>query len=124
VPGWHPWRGAAGAFHDDPDYRVSLLSTATIGGWDRRRFRANVVLDGADEDALVGRALRVGEAELRVTDRIARCVMVTRPQAGGIERDTGVLKTIHRERDGLLAVGALVTRAGVVAPGDAVTVLD
>jgi uncharacterized protein len=108
VPGWYPWRGAAGAFHDDPDVRVSLLSTATIGAWDRRRFRANVVLDGAGEDAWVGRALGLGEAELRVTDRIARCVMVTRPQAGGIERDTGVLKTIHRERDGRLAVGALV----------------
>ena len=64
------------------------------------------------------------EAELRVTDRIERCVMVTRPQAGGIERDTGVLKTIHREREGRLAVGALVTRPGAVATGDAVTVLD
>jgi uncharacterized protein len=124
VPGWYPWRGAAGAFHDDPDVRVSLLSTGTAGAWDRRRFRANVVLDGAGEDALVGRRVRCGDAELRVTGRIPRCVMVTRAQAGGIERDTGVLKTIHRERGGDLAVGALVTRAGSVAPGDALTVLD
>jgi uncharacterized protein len=124
VPGWYPWRGAAGAFHDDPDVRVSLVSTATLGEWDRRRFRANVVLDGAGEDDLVGRALRLGEAELRVTGRIARCVMVTRPQAGGIERDTGVLRTIHRERGGELAVGALVTRPGTVGTGDVVTVLD
>ena len=124
VPGWYPWRGAAGAFHDDPDVRVSLLSTATLGAWDRRRFRANLVLDGAGEDALVGRRLGVGEAELRVTGRIPRCVMVTRAQAGGVERDTGVLKTIHRERGGELAVGALVARTGAVAAGDAVTVLD
>jgi uncharacterized protein YcbX len=124
VPGWHPWRGAAGAFHDDPDVRVSLVSTATIGGWDRRRFRANVVLEGAGEDALVGRRIRCGGAELRVTGRIPRCVMVTRPQAGGIERDTAVLKTIHRERGGELAVGALVTRTGVVRQGDNVAVLD
>jgi uncharacterized protein len=124
VPGWHPWRGAAGAFHDDPDFRVSLLSAATIGGWDRRRFRANLVLDGAGEDALVGRRVRCGDAELQVTGRIPRCVMVTRPQPGGIERDTAVLKTIHRERGGDLAVGALVARTGAVAPGDAVTVLD
>jgi uncharacterized protein YcbX len=124
VPGWYPWRGAAGAFHDDPDVRVSLLSTATIGHWDRRRFRANLVLDGADEDALVGRVVRVGDAELRVTGRIPRCVMVTRAQAGGIERDTGVLKTIHRERDGELAVGAVVTRTGTAATGDELTVLD
>jgi uncharacterized protein YcbX len=124
VPGWHPWRGAAGAFHDDPDFRVSLLSTGTIGGWDRRRFRANLVLDGAGEDDLVGRRVRCGDAELQVTGRIPRCVMVTRPQPGGIERDTAVLKTIHRERGGDLAVGALVARTGAVAPGDAVTVLD
>ena len=124
VPGWYPWRGAAGAFHDDPDVRVSLLSTATIGDWDRRRFRANLVLDGAGEDALVGRRVRVGDAELRVTGRISRCVMVTRAQAGGIERDTGVLKTIHREREGELAVGGVVTRTGTVATGDDLAVLD
>jgi uncharacterized protein len=50
--------------------------------------------------------------------------MVTRPQAGGIERDTTVLKTIHRERDGKLAVGALVTRSGAVRTGDVGSVLD
>ena len=42
---------------------------------------------------------------------IARCVMTTRPQPGGIARDTSVLKTIHRERDGLLAVRAAVAGA-------------
>jgi uncharacterized protein len=50
--------------------------------------------------------------------------MVTRAQAGGIERDTGVLKTIHREREGELAVGAVVTRTGTAATGDELTVLD
>ena len=124
VPGWHPWRGAAGAFHDDPDFRVSLVSTGTLGGWDARRFRANVVLDGAGEDALVGRRVRLGDAELRLTARIPRCVMVTRPQAGGLPRDTAVLKTIHRERDGELAVGALVERAGTLVAGGPLAVLD
>jgi uncharacterized protein len=47
--------------------------------------------------------------------------MVTHPQPGGIGRDNGVLKTIHRERDGSLAVGALVARAGPVAVGDELT---
>lgn len=124
VPGWHPWRGPAGAFHDDPDFRVSLLSTGTLGGWDARRFRANVVLAGEGEDALVGHRVRCGAAELRVTAPIPRCVMVTRPQAGGLPRDTTVLKTVHRERDGVLAVGALVERAGTVVAGDGLTVLD
>ena len=123
VPGWYPWRGAAGAFHDDPDARVSLVSTGTLGDWDARRFRANVVLAGAGEDALVGRRVRCGSAELRLTAPIPRCVMVTRPQAG-LPRDTAVLKTIHRERDGVLAVGALVDRAGPVVAGDELAVLD
>jgi uncharacterized protein YcbX len=53
--GWHDWEGAAGgAFHDNADGRLSLVSSATLGEWDRRRFRSNVLLDGAGEEALVG----------------------------------------------------------------------
>jgi len=115
---WRSFTGAHGAFHDGADFRVTLLSAGTLGGWDPRRFRANLVLTGAGEDALVGRRVRVGSAELDVIDRVARCVMVTRPQAGGIGRDTGVLRTVHRERDGALAVGARVPRPGRVAVGD------
>jgi uncharacterized protein YcbX len=118
---WNPFAGADGAFHDNADARVTLVSTGTLGGWDRRRFRANVVLAGAGEDGLVGSRVRAGSAELDVVRRVPRCVMTTRPQAGGIGRDTGVLKTIHRDRGGALAVGALVTRPGVLAVGDAVT---
>jgi uncharacterized protein len=51
---------------------------------------------------------------------VPRCVMTTRPQAGGIGRDTAVLKTIHRERGGALAVGALVLQPGTSAVGDTV----
>jgi uncharacterized protein len=118
---WDAFTGARGAFHDSSRTRVSLVSTGTLGTWDRRRFRANVVLEGAGEDALVGRRVRLGGAELDVVKRVDRCVMVTRPQPGGIGRDNGVLKTIHRERDGCLAVGALVARAGTVAVGDELT---
>jgi uncharacterized protein YcbX len=118
---WDAFSGARGAFHDSSRTRVSLVSTGTLGTWDRRRFRANVVLEGTGEDALVGRRVRLGGAELDVVKQVGRCVMVTRPQPGGIGRDNGVLKTIHRERDGSLAVGALVTRAGPVAVGDELT---
>ena len=118
---WDVFSGARGAFHDSSSTRVSLVSTGTLGTWDRRRFRANVVLEGVGEDALVGRRVRLGGAELDVVEQVARCVMVTRPQPGGIGRDNGVLRTIHRERDGCLAVGALVARAGTVAVGDELT---
>ena len=117
--GWHDWEGAAGgAFHDNADGRLSLVSTGTLGAWDRRRFRSNVVLEGAGEEELVGTQLRLGGAVLAVGTPIPRCVMVTRPQPGGIGRDTGVLKTIHRERGGELAVGARVLVAGRVRLGD------
>ncbi len=117
--GWHDWEGAAGgAFHDNADGRLSLVSTATLGTWDRRRFRSNVVLDGAGEDALQGERLRLGGAVLAIGTPIPRCVMVTRPQPGGIGRDTGVLKTIHRERRGELAIAARVLVPGTVRTGD------
>ena len=115
---WHDWEGAPGAFHDNADGRVSLVTTTTLGNWDRRRFRSNVVLDGAGEGGLIGSRVRVGGAVLDVGNPIPRCVMVTRPQPGGIARDTTVLKTIHRERGGDLAVAAMVRAAGTVRTGD------
>jgi uncharacterized protein len=124
TPGWYPWRGADAAFHDDPGIRLSLVSTGTLGDWHPRRFRANVLLDGAGEDGLVGRRITLGSAELALVGRVSRCVMVTRPQPGGIERDTGVLKTIHRDRGGDLAVATLVERPGAVRTGDDLVVLD
>ncbi|SNS57218.1 hypothetical protein SAMN06893096_105130 [Geodermatophilus pulveris] len=115
---WDTFAGARGAFHDSSRTRVSLVSTGTLGTWDRRRFRANVVLDGEGEDALVGQRVWLGGAGLDVVAQVPRCVMVTRPQPGGIGRDTGVLKAVHRERNGCLAIAALVSRPGPVAVGD------
>src|SRR4051812_37097079 len=58
---WGPFEGAPGAFHDSAGARVSLVSTATIGDWDRRRFRSNVLLEGEGEDSLVGTQIAIGE---------------------------------------------------------------
>jgi uncharacterized protein len=119
---WLQWEGAPGPFHDSPRIRLSLVSTGTLGSWDRRRFRANVVLDGEGEDGLRGQEAELGGVRLRIGIPIERCVMTTRPQPGGIARDTSVLKTIHRERDGLLAVRAAVLRPGTVRTGDELVV--
>ena len=62
--------------------------------------------------------MRGGTAELDVVKEIDRCVMVTRPQPDGIDRDLDVLRTITKERAGNLGVGALVTAVGAVAVGD------
>jgi MOSC domain-containing protein len=115
---WEPFEGADGPFHDSARTRVSIVSTATIGDWDPRRFRSNVLLDGDGEDHLVGSAVQLGDARLDIGKQIDRCVMTTRPQAGGIERDLNVLRTIARERGNNLAVGALVAHPGDVRVGD------
>jgi uncharacterized protein YcbX len=115
---WTPFEGPDGAFHDSSGARVSLVSAATIGAWDRRRFRSNVLLDGEGEDSLVGSSVTLGDATLELGMRLERCVMTTRPQPGGIQRDLDVLRTIARERGACLAVGALVTQPGTVRVGD------
>jgi uncharacterized protein YcbX len=119
---WLQWEGAPGPFHDSPRIRLSLVSTGTLGTWDRRRFRANVLLDGEGEDGLRGREAELGGVRLRFGLPVSRCVMTTRPQPGGIARDTSVLKTIHRERDGNLAVRAAVLEPGIVRTGDELVV--
>jgi hypothetical protein len=125
---WGVFSGSRGAFHDSGRAAVTLVSTAVLDGRDPRRFRANVVLDGAEEDGvdedragedgLVGRSVRLGTAELRVVEPVARCVMVTRSQPGGLPVDREVLRRVHRERGGVLSVGAVVARAGLVRVGD------
>ena len=120
---WFTWAGPEGTFHDSTRTRVSICSLGTIGEWERRRFRFNIIVDGGSETELLGASVRVGSAELEVVKDIDRCIMVTRPQPGGIERDTSVLKTIVKEREGNLGVGALVTSVGAVTVGDALEVL-
>ncbi len=118
--GWTSWQGPGDAWHDSDQTRVSLVSRTTLGGWDPGRFRSNVVLNGRGEDALVGTNVRLGEASLSVTKRVGRCVMVTRAQPDlAVDRD--VLRTVHRERGGTLAIGAVVTASGPVAVGDLLT---
>lgn len=114
---WRSWQGPGHAWHDSHRTRVSLVSTATLGEWAPQRFRSNVLVEGGGEDALVGRQARLGTATLDVKKRIDRCVMVTRAQPG-LDIDREVLRSIHRERGGNLAVGALVVDPGTVAVGD------
>jgi uncharacterized protein YcbX len=118
---WDVWTGPADVWHDSARTRLSLMSRASLRDWPVRRFRPNVVVDAGDEDELVGRRVTVGSVVLDVVKRIDRCVMVTRPQPGGVERDLQVLKTVLRESEGFLGVGAVVVQPGEIRVGDAVT---
>lgn len=119
---WISWQGPTGRFHDSTRSSLSLVTTGSLRDWAPARFRTNVVLDGADgeEDALLGSVAALGTATVEITKRIDRCVLVTRPQRGGIDRDLDVLRTILRERGACLAVGALVRTHGTVRIGDLV----
>jgi uncharacterized protein YcbX len=116
---WVAWEGPRGSFHDSGTTQVSLLSFDTIGAWDVRRFRANVVLDRGPEDDLVGSSVQMGDAVCSVVKKLARCVITTRSQPG-VERDLDVLRTINRERASCVGVGAVVVRGGAVTVDDAV----
>jgi len=123
---WIQWDGPDGTFHDSGRTRVSVLGTGSIGGWDRRRFRGNVVVETSavgEEEALVGRRITLGSAVLDVVKAIDRCVMTTRPQPGGIGRDLDVLRTINNERATHLGAGTLVVTAGEVQVGDELRVV-
>lgn len=119
---WQRWHGPKGVFHDSTQTRLSIISEASLGSWDPRRFRPNVVVSGDGENDLVKRDIAIGEVRLRVMKRIDRCVIVTRPQPG-LERDKGVLLSVGRDHGGDLGIGALVRGEGTLRVGDRVRTL-
>ncbi len=119
---WVSWQGAADAWHDSERARVSLVSTGSLGQWDARRFRSNIVLEGSGEDGLIGQEIAIGSVSLQINNGIERCVMVTRPQPG-IERDLQVLKTINTDRGSRLCIGATITAPGQLSEGDLLAIV-
>jgi uncharacterized protein YcbX len=116
---------------------ISLLSQASAdevghrggidGGFDARRFRPSLLLDGLgphEEDTWVGRSVRAGEALLSVIRLDPRCSLTTRnPETG--ERDADTLRWLasyRRADDGDVYCGlyADVLEPGRVAVGDPV----
>ncbi len=85
--------------------------------WPRTRANVVVDIDGDDhpEDAWVGRHVRIGTAELRITGRTTRCAMLG--DAHGLP-DRPDLLTALAPRDLTLGVYATVVRPGVIGTGD------
>jgi uncharacterized protein len=127
---------SGGAFFDLG--AVHLLTTASLeklgelypeGSFDPRRFRPNVVLElglgevGFVEDGWLGRTLRLGdEVVLEVTERVARCVMTTLPQAG-LAKDPGIMNASYRHNGNNVGVYARVLEGGRVGRGDRVVLV-
>lgn len=119
---WVQWQGPPGAWHDSGRSRISIVSTGSLGDWDFRRFRSNVLVDGSGEDELIGSTISIGGVHATVMNGIDRCVMVTRPQPG-LDRDLDLLRTINRAA-ATFCVGALIDDVGFIRVGDQVEPLE
>ena len=78
------------------------------------------------EDALrldARRRVGIGEVEVEIEKPCSRCVMTTRTQPGGLERQLDVLRHVSRAHDGSVGTRARVLRPGVVREGDDVRLL-
>lgn len=110
-------------------FDVLPLLVATDGaisslGYDRRRFRPNLLIGGVPglaERDWEGRHLHIGGAVIRIVSLRQRCIMTTfDPDTA--EQDTEVLLRIHRELGGALALDCEVLQPGAVKVGDPVDV--
>jgi uncharacterized protein YcbX len=90
------------------------------------RFRANIYLDGWkpwSEFDLIGKTIRIGGAEMKITKRVVRCA-ATEVNPETAERDIDVPEAIWRKTgENDLGIYARVVTAGKIADGDKVEVL-
>jgi uncharacterized protein YcbX len=122
-----------GIFDDGTLSLISLATIAAIGREagmeiDRRRMRANVVLDTHDLDAFleddwVGSTIVFGEGDdapaVSITSRDERCVMVNL-DPDTAQQDARVMKAVVRMNGNYAGVYATVLRAGAIHVGQSV----
>ena len=122
-------RSALGVHDAAPIHLVTTSSIAAAGDWlageeiDRRRFRANVVVELEEpepfaEAGWVGATFELGPGGpvVEVVSPTERCV-VTTFDPDTLERDNRVLAGLARERDNFFGVYARVVRTGWAAVG-------
>jgi uncharacterized protein len=116
-------------------YPVHVITTASLAAmralapdadFDRRRFRANLLVEctvgeGLVERGWAGGTLRAGEAALRLDIPTVRCSMPSRAQPD-LPADPLVMKTVAAEADRCLGLYATVARPGRVSVGDAIDI--
>lgn len=119
-------REAAGLNYDDSP--VLVVNLATVAAFelsagakvDRRRFRANLYLEGLEPEAelrWLGRRIRAGGAELEVVSRCERCVVITR-DPDTTRASPALLRVLTETSDTRMGVYCRVVQPGMVATGD------
>lgn len=125
-----------GTFFDNEE--VNLITTASIrylrdknpqANWDIRRFRPNFFIEtvsgieGLAENEWLGKSLKIGDVVLEISAPTPRCGMTVRPQ-DDLDYDKTILRTIVREANQNLGVGAHCRQAGSIRQGDRVELID
>lgn len=110
--------------HEHDAAHILLLSDGSVKqlGYDQRRFRPNIYIEGADgpvELGWIGRRVRIGELVLRVDEPCERCVITT-IDPDTIRVDLDVLKRTNAELDGNMGAYCSVVEPGRIAVGDSV----
>lgn len=96
----------AGSFADTPGPYLSLINRRSVadiervagGPVDPRRFRGNLIVDGApawSEFGWIGRTLQAGDVRLRVVDRIERCA-ATNVDPDSATRDMNIPRALMK----------------------------
>jgi uncharacterized protein YcbX len=121
-------RDSAGLNYDDS--HVLVVNLAAVAAFqltagvaiDRRRFRANLYLDGLELDeelSWLGRRIRAGGAELEVVKRCERCVVITR-DPDTTQASPELLRVLTKMSETCMGVYCRVTQPGTVAVGDSI----
>lgn len=121
-----PRQGPTGSYFDAAPIHIlaeeclaGLRAAFPNGDFDPLRFRANLLVGGTDDPALLGRELTFpGGARLSIQKLTGRCVMTTHAQ-GALPAEPGILKTVGRLLAGKTGVYARVLEPGRVRPGPA-----
>lgn len=119
-------RELPGANFDDS--HVLIVNLASVEAFareagmpvDRRRFRANLYVNGLGPEGelrWLGRVIRAGEAELEVTDRCERCKVITM-DPDTTEATPDLLRVMVELHDERMGVYCRVVTPGRVAVGD------
>lgn len=132
-----PYRVAAvpGQALTDVDYpSISLHAVATLDALgaamgiapDRRRFRGNLWIEGAEawaEHDWVGREITIGTARLRGVEPVTRCkAIIANPETGTRDAElVDMLRTLRGEAH--FGLYAQVIEPGEIAPGDSISIV-